>query len=160
MSDPKGWTADRVRQHLRNAVELEMWTVPLYLTAAYSIAAPVDPSTSRPEFAPVPAKPDGSPDFSRFNQQDYNQYAFNSVLSVAIQEMLHVELAANILNAVRPRRLLTSSRSPSTGLASCGRSRSPARGCTPSAIRSTPTGWPSAGGRSRTSPRPPPASWR
>lgn len=103
MSDPKGWTADRVRQHLQNAVYLEMWTVPLYLTAAYSIAAPVDPQTSRPELAPVPAKPDGTPDFSRFTQQDYNQYAFNSILSVAIQEMLHVELAANILNAVRPQ---------------------------------------------------------
>ncbi|HEX9940750.1 MAG TPA: ferritin-like domain-containing protein [Thermoanaerobaculia bacterium] len=108
--DPKGWTPDRVRQHLQNAVYLEMWTIPLYLTAAYSIAAPVSPSTSRPGFAPVPSKPDGSPDFGRFDQQDYNQYAFNSVLSVAIQEMLHVELAANLRNAVRPRKDVDPSR--------------------------------------------------
>ena len=56
MSDEtKGWTADRVREHLTNAVYLEMWTIPLYLTAAYSIKAPVDPTTNRPQFAPATA---------------------------------------------------------------------------------------------------------
>jgi hypothetical protein len=95
----KGWTADRVRQHLQNAVYLEMWTVPLYLTAAYSLDVP-PASTGRPEFAAVPTK-DGKPDFGSFTQTDYNQYAFNNILSVAIQEMLHVELASNLLNAVR-----------------------------------------------------------
>lgn len=99
--DPKGWTAARVREHLENAVYLEMWTVPLYLTAAYSLDVPINPNTSRPEFASVPTK-DGQPDFSSFTQTDYNQYAFNNILSVAIQEMLHVELAGNVLNAVRP----------------------------------------------------------
>ena len=96
----KGWTAERVREHLQNAVYLEMWTVPLYLTAAYSLDVPINSSTNRPEFAAVPTK-DGKPDFGSFTQTDYNQFAFNNVLSVAIQEMLHVELAANLLNAVR-----------------------------------------------------------
>jgi hypothetical protein len=96
----KGWSADRVREHLQNAIYLEMWTVPLYLTAAYSLDVPINPTTHRPEFAPVPTK-DGKPDFDRFTQTDYNQYAFNNILSVAIQEMLHVELAGNLLNAVR-----------------------------------------------------------
>lgn len=97
----KGWTPARVREHLQNAVYLEMWTVPLYLTAAYSLDAPVSKKTHRPEFAPVPMK-DGKPDFDNFGPKDFNQYAFNNILSVAIQEMLHVELAANLLNAVRP----------------------------------------------------------
>jgi hypothetical protein len=87
-------------EHLQNAVYLEMWTVPLYLTSAYSLDVPSNPSTNRPEFAAVPVK-DGKPDFASFTQQDYNQYAFNNILSVAIQEMLHVELASNLLNAVR-----------------------------------------------------------
>lgn len=87
MIDPKGWTAERVREHLANAVYLEMWTIPLYLTAAYSVKAPVNPSTHRPEIA----APSGNA----------SQKAFNDILSVVIQEMLHVELAANILNAVR-----------------------------------------------------------
>ena len=96
----KGWTADRVRAHLQNAIYLEMWTVPLYLTSAYSLDVPVNPRTNRPEFASVPTK-DGKPDFDKFTQTDYNQFAFNNILSVAIQEMLHVELAGNLLNAVR-----------------------------------------------------------
>ncbi|HEX8128041.1 MAG TPA: ferritin-like domain-containing protein [Pyrinomonadaceae bacterium] len=97
----KGWTAERVRTHLQNAIYLEMWTVPLYLTAAYSLDVPVNGKTHRPEFAPTPTKKDGSPDFDKFKQHDYNQYAFNNILSVAIQEMLHVELAGNLRNAVR-----------------------------------------------------------
>jgi hypothetical protein len=97
----KGWTAERVREHLQNAIYLEMWTVPLYLTSAYSLDVPINASTSRPEFAPVPVKKDGQPDFDQFTQTDYNQFAFNNILSVAIQEMLHVELTANLLNAVR-----------------------------------------------------------
>ncbi len=100
--DKKDWTPARVRQQLQNAVYLEMWTVPLYLAAAYSIQLPPVKSQGRPEFGKVPTKSDGSPDFDHFSQTNYNQFAFNSVLSVAIQEMLHVELASNLLNAVGP----------------------------------------------------------
>jgi hypothetical protein len=46
--DSKGWTPDLVRVHLQNAVYLELWTVPLYLTAAYSIVVPIDPTTNVP----------------------------------------------------------------------------------------------------------------
>jgi hypothetical protein len=109
--DPlKGWTAERVREHLQNAVNLELWTIPLYLAAAYSINAPVDPSTSRPEIVnleDLPKNPDGSFDFAKFTDEQATQYAFDSILSVAIQEMLHLELAANILNAVRPSENVT-----------------------------------------------------
>lgn len=101
----KGWNPDLVREHLQNAVHLELWTVPLYLAAAYSIKAPVDPTTGRPEIVnmdDLPRNPDGSPDVGQFTPDQATQYAFDSVLSVAIQEMLHLELAANILNAVRP----------------------------------------------------------
>jgi hypothetical protein len=98
--EKKGWRYGLVRQHLQNAVYLELWTIPLYLTAAYSIK--ITPGNLRPRFAPVPVKQDGSPDYDHFTQENYNQHAFNNLLSVAIQEMLHVELAANLLNAIRP----------------------------------------------------------
>jgi Ferritin-like len=101
----KGWNPDLVREHLQNAVHLELWTIPLYLAAAYSIKAPIDPTTGRPEILnldDLPKQPDGSLDFEQFTADQATQYAFDSVLSVAIQEMLHLELAANILNAVRP----------------------------------------------------------
>lgn len=44
--DKKGWTPKHVRKHLKNAVYLEMWTIPLYLTAAYSIKVPLNPNTT------------------------------------------------------------------------------------------------------------------
>ncbi|MBD0326100.1 MAG: hypothetical protein ICV68_06705, partial [Pyrinomonadaceae bacterium] len=107
--DRKGWTPDLVREYLQNAVYLELWTIPLYLTAAYSIDVPVDPATGRPEIVNLedfPKNPDGSYDFNKFTNDQASLYAFDSVLSVAIQEMLHLELAANILNAVRPEENL------------------------------------------------------
>lgn len=103
--DNKGWTEDNVREYLQHAVYLELWTVPLYLTAAYSINVPVDATTGRPEMVnldDLPKNQDGSYDFAEFTNEQASQYAFDSVLSIAIQEMLHLELAANILNAVRP----------------------------------------------------------
>jgi hypothetical protein len=110
-NDPnKGWTAELVREHLQNAVYLELWTVPLYLTAAYSIVVPIDPTTNRPEMVNLenlPTNPDGSYDFDAFTQEQCNQYAFDSILSVAVQEMLHLELAANVANAVRPAQTIT-----------------------------------------------------
>lgn len=107
--DRKGWTPGLVREYLQNAVYLELWTIPLYLTAAYSINVPVDPATGRPEIVNLddfPKNQDGSYDFNRFTNDQASLYAFDSVLSVAIQEMLHLELAANILNAVRPEENL------------------------------------------------------
>ncbi|HEV2705833.1 MAG TPA: ferritin-like domain-containing protein [Pyrinomonadaceae bacterium] len=112
--DRKGWTPDLVREYLQNAVYLELWTIPLYLTAAYSINVPVDAATGRPEIANLedfPKNQDGSYDFSRFTNDQASLYAFDSVLSVAIQEMLHLELAANILNAVRPEENLPPNKS-------------------------------------------------
>jgi hypothetical protein len=103
--DKKGWTPVLVRQQLQSAVYLELWTIPMYLTAAYSIKAPVNEKTHRPEIVDQPDLPknaDGSYNFKKFTSAQANQYAFNSILSVAIQEMLHLELAANVLNAVRP----------------------------------------------------------
>jgi hypothetical protein len=63
-------TLDALREHIQIALELEHATIPPYLTALYSI------------------KP-GS-----------NQRAVEVVTSVLVEEMLHMALAANVLNAV------------------------------------------------------------
>ena len=63
-------TVEDLRQHLQWAIELEHSTLPPYLTALYSIK-------------------DGT-----------NQEAVEVIHSVFIEEMLHLTLAANILNAV------------------------------------------------------------
>ncbi len=63
-------TIESLRQHLQTAIELEHSTIPPYLCALYSIK-------------------DGS-----------NTFASKTIQSVVMEEMLHMILAANILNAI------------------------------------------------------------
>ena len=63
-------TLDSLRSHLQTALEVELSTVPPYLCALYSI------------------KPGANPESSRL------------IRSVVMEEMLHMTLVANLLNAV------------------------------------------------------------
>jgi len=68
-------TLESLREHLQWAIELEHFTLPPYLCALYSLDAARNPDASE------------------------------VVASVLVEEMLHMTLAANLLNAVggRPR---------------------------------------------------------
>jgi hypothetical protein len=74
------WTLEGLREHLTGAVELELLTIPPYLCALYSIH---------------PQK---------------NLEAGLIIRSVVVEEMLHMILAANVLNAVGGRPSLTTGR--------------------------------------------------
>src|SRR4029453_8662609 len=63
-------TVDSLHEHLQWAIELEHFTLPPYLCALYSLAAVRNPEASE------------------------------VVASVLVEEMLHMTLAANLLNAV------------------------------------------------------------
>ena len=63
-------TVEDLREHLQWAIELEHSTLPPYLTALYSI------------------------------KDGHNAEAAEVIQSVFLEEMLHMTLAANILNAV------------------------------------------------------------
>lgn len=76
MKDPALWTRRDLHQHLQHAVDVEFWTIPLYLTALCSIKG------LRGQ------QPSAYPDAAKLVQ------------SVAIQEMLHLELICNISNAL------------------------------------------------------------
>lgn len=86
------WTADHLLDHLQKAVYLELWTIPLYLTAAYSLQVPGTSAQNPPTLQPV--RSPKNPNRSR------EQVAFNHIYSIAVQEMLHLELASNIFNAL------------------------------------------------------------
>jgi hypothetical protein len=64
------WTLDELREHLQAAVELELLVIPPYLCALYSLVAGT------------------------------NLEAALVIRSVVVEEMLHMILAANVLNAV------------------------------------------------------------
>lgn len=73
--------ASLLRQHLKAIVEVELLTIPLYLTATYSF-------TERA----LKYSPDGGKSRPLFDIQQ-------SMLSVAVQEMYHLQLACNLCNA-------------------------------------------------------------
>lgn len=90
--DNNPWTEEALLDHLQKAVYLELWTIPLYLTAAYSLQVPGTSTYNPPHEVTVRGK--DNPNRSR------EQLAFNNIYSIAIQEMLHLELAANLFNAL------------------------------------------------------------
>src|ERR1039458_3953478 len=75
MKNPELWTKEDLHHHLQSALELEFWTIPLYLTALYSIK-----------------------DLDKLEQRSYPDAA-KLIASVVAQEMLHLELVCNISNA-------------------------------------------------------------
>jgi Ferritin-like len=76
MKHPSRWNKSDLHNHLQQALNLELWTIPLYLTALYSIK-----------------------NLRKLKHHDYPDAA-KLILSVAIQEMLHMELVCNISNAL------------------------------------------------------------
>lgn len=90
---------DLLTRHLSAAIHVELWTIPLYLAAAYSLQVPEAPlSDGLPVPRPTPPDPDNGP-------LSLEQRAFNLLYSVATQEMFHLELVCNLASAlgVRPR---------------------------------------------------------
>jgi len=62
------WTLEDVQKHLQYAVDLELWTIPFYMAAMYSI-------------------------------EDRSHPSYQLIQTVVYQEMLHLQLAANVANA-------------------------------------------------------------
>ena len=75
------WTIENLRQHLQWAVGLELFTIPAYLTALYSI-------------------------------KDQASEPYKLIQSVVVEEMLHLELASNVLNAIGGYPSLTGRSAP------------------------------------------------
>lgn len=71
-------TIQDLEKHVQAACNLELWTIPLYLTAAYSI-------TNAPTINAPEAELDSDPK--------------TIILSVAVQEMYHLQLACNMATA-------------------------------------------------------------
>jgi len=76
MKNPAQWNAADLHRHLQHALELELWTLVLYLTALYSIKG-----------------------LTKLRHHEYPEAA-KLIFSVAIQEMLHIELVCNLSNAL------------------------------------------------------------
>ncbi|MEW6497707.1 MAG: ferritin-like domain-containing protein [Cyanobacteriota bacterium] len=81
----KTWTKELVQEHAKAAVMVEMYTLPFYLTVLSSIKYP---SIQYPD-------------------PDKKHPAYNSILSICIEEMLHLQLAANLCIALDTQPIFT-----------------------------------------------------
>lgn len=92
------------------AVNVELFTIPLYMTSLYSIfgthAITGDNSLYKGRLWPGMAPT--SPRNKKDGKLTQNESAFNVIYSVFIEEMLHLQLAANICSSVGQNPVFTS----------------------------------------------------
>lgn len=91
---PKNLPVDKaaLRALVQSAVDVELFTIPLYMTALYSIQGTYPAPTSGADLWPG-MRPDPT-------ATDVNQLAYNAIFSVYIQEMFHLQLAGNLASAM------------------------------------------------------------
>ena len=83
------------------AVSVELFTIPLYMGALYSIYGMHQITGEREDFYAGRWWPGLAPTAPREGKQlTSNQWAFNLIFSVFIEEMLHLQMAANIASAI------------------------------------------------------------
>jgi hypothetical protein len=103
--NPKFLETDKaaIKAIVQAAVNVELFTIPLYMTSLYSIQGMHQITGQNnlyqgrlwpglaPTFRPGSGLPSNKPE---------NERAFNTIFSVFIEEMLHLQLASNLANAV------------------------------------------------------------
>lgn len=87
-----------LRHLLQMALEVELFTIPLYMCGMYSIKGDHQINTGT-DFYQGRKWPGMGPKFYSQNEHPTNQDAFNKVFKVFIEEMLHLQIAANLNNA-------------------------------------------------------------
>ncbi len=86
-----------IREIAQAAVDVELFTIPLYMTSLYSIQGMHQITSRGNDFYKGRLWPGPAPSA---NPQTANEIAFNIIFSVFIQEMLHLQLASNIATAI------------------------------------------------------------
>src|SRR6478672_364998 len=97
--DPSQKSTDRAAllEIAQAAVEVELFTIPLYMASMYSIQGMHQISSHGSDFYTGRLWPGSA---TTAQPASANERAFNLVFSVFIQEMLHLQLASNIATAV------------------------------------------------------------
>src|SRR6202051_4902191 len=97
--DPKSKGTDiaAVRAIAQAACEVELFTIPLYMTSLYSIQGFHQITSTGNDFYAGRQWPGSAP---TVKPATANEKAFNIIFSVFIQEMLHLQLAANMATTI------------------------------------------------------------
>ena len=88
------------------AIDVELFTIPLYMGTLYSIQGMHEINAAGQTFYKGRRWPGAATSRA---PKDANERAFNTIFSVFVQEMLHLQLAANIASSVGAKPVFTSS---------------------------------------------------
>jgi len=94
-----------VRAIAQAAINVELFTIPLYMVALYSIQGTHPINTKGIKYYQGRVWPGSA---TTANPDTANKKAFNIVFSVFVQEMLHVQMAANLAKAIGVQPCFTS----------------------------------------------------
>lgn len=89
-----------VRQIAQAAVEVELFTIPLYMTSLYSIYGNHEINSAGNSLYKGWIWPGPGPTAEPSGRYAENQRAFNIIYSIFVEEMLHLQLAANMASAI------------------------------------------------------------
>ncbi|CAM2011395.1 ferritin-like domain-containing protein [Acanthopleuribacter pedis] len=105
--DPKYQQADiaAVRAMVQAAINVELFTIPLYMTSMYSIQGLHQINASGTDFYQGRWWPGAA---AQVEPQDANGQVFNLIFRVFIEEMLHLQLAANAASILGFKPVFTS----------------------------------------------------
>ncbi|WP_437306444.1 ferritin-like domain-containing protein [Sorangium sp. So ce388] len=106
--DPKNLSIDAsaLRALAQAAVTVELFTIPLYMVPMYSIQGMHPINASEQTFYKGRRWPGSAPTHA---PESANERAFNIIFSVFVQEMLHLQLAANLATSMGVTPTFTSS---------------------------------------------------
>ena len=103
--DPSFFETDKAAPEalVQTAVNVELFTIPLYMTSLYSIQGmhQITGNNNLYEGRLWPGlAPTYKPGNKSFNNIKENEVAFNTIFSVFVEEMLHLQLASNLAKAL------------------------------------------------------------
>lgn len=99
-SNPQPWRIDNLAKALDTAIAVELFTIPIYLSAATSIKEEARSGDKAPTITATIHDGNGGT-----KQETFNVY--DTIMSVAVQEMFHLTMACNLANAMGYRPNIT-----------------------------------------------------
>ncbi len=98
--DPANFETDKAALEaiLQAAVNVELFTIPLYMTSMYSLQGVHQITGKKSKLYEGRLWPGLAPSFNKgaFGNKPENEKAFNTIFSVFIEEMLHLQMASNL----------------------------------------------------------------
>jgi hypothetical protein len=106
LNQPQAWTRENLEKALKTAIAVELFTIPVYLSAASSIKEEARLIKNIRATIHEESRDNSDDSDQHFTDKLKEEYfsAYDTIMSVVVQEMFHLTMACNLANAmgVRP----------------------------------------------------------